>query len=569
MRVDRARIPGAAWLLFLVAVVVGRFMLPSIVTAGRSPDAATTPDLDAARALARRDGFQLVVDTVPLPLAIPDAEYAARHARDLAEAPVWDAFVLPEVLNRTDGGASTGRFFSATLLPLARLGRTPIPVFLAAREPEPGRHQADGPGARGVVAVLAARSGPHGRPLFLRQLDEPDSVGPIPSDLPLENDATWFASGATGHAVTMGKAAPIGIPVRGWWSRLAVVWALQFPGVLSTGRVPPGSVLVTERDVGGRLARYAPFARFGPAWPAVLDGRLVWIAWGYVASAAFPAATTVVWRGERVRYLRAGFIGVVEAASGRTHVYLARHADPVSRAWQRQLPELVLRGEDMPAGLGAQLRYPEELFKAQVQVLRARPGRARVADPYWWIGTAPGDSAVRLRLRAVDEVQLEPRVAAVIEGVLDVRGPHMRVLRYPEPYIFVGPSELDSTFAGTAPPGARVPGQLRMIPFEDGAVVTQSFYADSGTFEATVAGWHDAVGTGATVLDALRHLTTRNDSLSVTGATPYEAAQAWFRKLDQARAAGDWKAFGDAWAGLREALGLPPGTDRALPPRRN
>jgi len=389
----------------------------------------------------------------------------------------------------------------------------------------------------------------------------------LPSDLPLTDDATWFASGATGQAVTMGRAAPIGIPVRGWWSRLALAWALQFPGALSTSRVPSGSVLVTERAVGGRLARYAPFARFGPAWPAVLDGRLVWIAWGYVASEAFPAATSVVWRGERVRYLRAGFIGVVEAASGRTHVYLARQADPLSRAWQHQLPELVLGTEDMPAGLGNQLRYPEELFKTQVQVLRARPGRARVPDPYWWVGPAPGDSTVRLRLRAVDEVQLEPRVAAVIEGLLDARGPHVRVLRYPEPYRFVGPSELESTFAGAAPPGAR-PGQLRMIPFEDGAVAVQSFYADSGIFEATVAGWHDAVGTGTTVLDAMRHLTARNDS-SVTGVTPYEAARAWFRKLDQAREAGDWKAFGDAWDGLRDALDLPAGTGRALPPRRN
>jgi hypothetical protein len=269
-----------------------------------------------------------------------------------------------------------------------------------------------------------------------------------------------------------------------------------------------------------------------------------------------------------VRYLHAGFLGTVDAATGATRVYLARGADPVSRAWDSVLPGLVDGWDSKPAALDDQLRYPDELFKAQVHLLRTSAGRARVAEPYWWVGSAPGDTAVRLRLRAVDEVQLiEPRVAAVIEGVLDRGRPRVRVLRYHEPYALAGPSEIEREFAAAAPAGGPRPGALRLVPFEDGAVALQSFYADSLTFVAVLAGWQRAFGTGATPLEALRHVTERAEAAGLARATPFEAAQEWFRRLDRARAAGDWTAFGEAWTGLRQALGLPPSGARVAPPQ--
>jgi hypothetical protein len=38
------------------------------------------------------------------------------------------------------------------------------------------------------------------------------------------------------------------------------------------------------------------------------------------------------------------------------------------------------------------------------------------------------------------------------------------------------------------------------------------------------------------------------------GVDALAAARAAFLRLDSARAAGDWKAFGDAWDALRRAL---------------
>jgi uncharacterized protein len=565
LKVDRARVPGVAWLTLLGAMVVGRWVVPPMAAAAWGTEGRRVAELTSAFARARREGFLLVSDTVPLALALPDPGYVNRHAADLAEAPLWDDYVLPGVLNRAAGTSTTGRIYSASLAALPRRGGTPVPVFLAAREPDE-TDRAAAPGAAGVMTVLAARAGPDGAPLFLPALEHPDATVPTPTDLELAVREIWFAPAAAGHVVTPGAALPAGIMVRGLWSRLSLAWALQFPGVLSTRRVPSGSVVVTERSVAARLARYAPFAAFGTAWPTIVDGRLLWVAWGYVAREIYPLGAAIGWRDERVRYLRAGFLGTVDAATGRTRAYLARRADPLSRAWQRLLPELVTGWDSVPAALSGQLRYPEELFNAQVQLLRGQARRARVAEPYWWVGTAPRDTAVRLRVRAVDEVALEPRVAAVIEGVLERGQPRLRVLSYPEPYTLAGPSELEAEFAAAAPGGATIPGRLRVIPFDDGAVALQAFYADSGTFMGMVAGWQGTVGAGATPLDALRHVTPRGDATSIPGATPFEAAQEWFRRLDRARSAGDWTAFGEAWNGLRRALGLPAGPSRVAPP---
>jgi hypothetical protein len=157
----------------------------------------------------------------------------------------------------------------------------------------------------------------------------------------------------------------------------------------------------------------------------------------------------------------------------------------------------------------------------------------------------------------VDEVQLEPRVAAVLEGVVVDGATRLRILRYAQPFALAGPSELERSFAAAAPGGAVVGGRLRLLPFEDGAVAVQTFYADSGTMRGVVAGWRGAIGVGGTMREALRGIgPTPKPSGATVPAVSLEAAREWFAQLDRARASGDWEAFGDAWAGLRAALGL-------------
>ena len=577
MRVDRARIPAIAWLALLTVTFLAHFVVPAVIAGGRGAAGREDPELTAAATKAWREAFGAAADTVPVSLAIPDPQFGERHARDLTEAPIWDAFVLTPLLNRLappmrQDPRDAGSFFGAELTLLRRPGRPGATAFLAVREPDslgmagtPGRPP---DAAVGMVAVRASRTASGGVPVFLPDLATPDSTLARPVDVTLTGVRTWFSPAMSGNALVPGALGLRGVQVGSLARRVALAWTLQMPSLLSRDRAPAGTLVVTERAVSARLARYAPFARFGAAWPAVLDGQLIWMAWGYVTAEGYPLGSPVVWRGQRVRALRAGFLGTVNAETGTVRVYLAETRDPVSRAWQRVLPDLVLAFDTFPPGLRSFLRYPQELFRAQLQLLRDREGRARPIDPDWWVGPSVGDSVVRLRLRAVDEVQPEPRVAAVIEGTMEGGTPRLRVLRYPEPYALPGPAEFERDFAGTVP-GGSLGGRIRLLPFEDGAVAVQAFYTDSGTLAGIVAGWPGAIGVATTLTEALRRVAPRVPGARATPpARSYEAAREWFLRLDRARAGADWEAFGEAWAGLRAALGLgeDPAPVRVAPP---
>jgi len=563
MRVDRVRVPVTAWTVLLGASFLAHFVVPPAAAGGRRAERVAYPELAAAQAEARRAALGIAADTILVPLAVPDLQFPARHEADLAGSPVWDDFVLPQVLNRfarpaPSGPGAFGQFFVADLTLLPAGPNRSVAAFLAVREPDLATAARSSTPAAGVVAVHASQLAPGGLPLFLPDVAHPDSAVGRSEDLRLATEANWFTPTTAGYALVTPDEGPVGIPLRSPGRRVALAWALQAPALLSARRASRGALVVAERAVAARLARYAPFARFGAAWPAVHGGRLVWLAWGYVAAEAYPLGTTVVWRGQRVRYLHAGLLGTVDAGTGVVRVYLAQGADPVSRAWQRALPDLVQPSSALPPGLRSVQRYPEEAFTAQLQVLRDLSQRARPAEPFWWAGPSVGDSAWRLRLRAVDEVRIEPRVAAVIEGVIQGGAPVLRVLRYPEPYTATGPSQLERTFAGAAPPGAEYGGRLRLLPFADGAVAVQTFYTDSGTVAGFVTGWYDAVGVGAGMLEALRQIGPPARSAPRAGPpiVSLEAARAWFVRLDRARASGDWTGFGEAWDGLRASLGL-------------
>jgi uncharacterized membrane protein (UPF0182 family) len=569
----RGLIPLIAWGVLGVASFVGHYVAPPFVAAARGTTRVAAPQLAEASRQFTRAAFGIDADTVVLDLAVPDPAFTERHRDQLTAVPVWDHFAVTHVLNRVARSApaarAADRFFDASLSVYD--GRDqPVPVYLAVRQPDTTaipasegagrwarRHGEAHAFAVGAVAIHASILGAGGRPRFIGRLDRPDSVSNQPVDLPLTNPEVWFGPAAAEYAVAAPERGPLGVPAGRGWRRLALTWALQAPRLLTADEVLPSSAVLWDRAVDVRLARFAPFARFGAAYPVIDGGRLLWVSPGYVASESYPLSTRVVWRGRAVRFLRAGFVGVVDARTGATAVYLRPDADPLSRAWAGLVPDLVRPSENMPAGVRHRLRYPEELFTAQLSLLgQSRPGGlARIPDPFWWAGIAPGDPVTRLRLRAIIEVQVDPRVAAVVDGTVNDGRLSLAVMEYPEPFALPGPSELARAFRRDDPPRAVVEGTLRLIPFADGAVLLQTLYTDSGTVADVALGWRGAVGRGPTLAAAMagvRPVLAGHAPLTPAGAL--EAARDWFRRLDSARAAGDWRAFGEAWNGLRGVL---------------
>ena len=579
---------GVAWAILAVGSFVGHYVAPAFAAAGRAPEERADPVLDRATGRFVRDAFALSGDTMMAQLAIPDPEFTTRHRNELLLLPVWDPSAVTMLLNRMAQPRAFDRFFDATLGLYG--GDDPTPLFLAVREVDLAtaeenergmtwkrRHGLPYARAAGAIAVHATRVSEDGLPLFVPDLSRPESTAVEPTDLALEHPDVWFGPATSHFAVAEEEDGPfVGVKAGGLFRRLALAWTLQSPALLNSGKVAADAYVLADRAVGSRLARLAPFARFGGAYPVIVDGAVLWLAAGYVWAEAYPLSTRTRWRGRDVRYLRAGMLGVVEAHSGASAVYLLPDADLLSRAWALLAPDVVRPTEEMPEGVRSVMRYPDELFRVQLGLLLRSDWRggqagavARRPEPYWWSGPGFADSLIRLRLRAVIEVQFEALVSTIIDGVVIDGRPRLDVIAYPGPLTLTGPSELVHDFAADVSQAAAIPGQLKVAAFPDGAIGIQAFYAEPGPagplrLAEVVAGWRGAIGRGRTLPAALRQIRVEEPipARPPIGGEAWEAARRWFERLDSARAAGDWAAFGEAYDALKRLLGQLPESGR-------
>jgi hypothetical protein len=523
--------------------------------------------------------------TIALPTR-PAPDLMSRRGAEIGLVPLWDPGGITEVLNRTVGGPPYQRFAGAALdLYRGREGQW-SPVYLAAREVDllaareadpslswasvhAGRYR----DASGAVAVLGSRAGAAGLPLSLPDLTRPDSVSPRLLDLSLASAEQRFSPSAEEYAVVDSGPGRQGIAPGGLFRRLALAWTLQTPRLLSARSVPGSARLLWHRAVTRRLDEYAPFARFGSPYPVVADGRLFWAAWGYVSAQAFPLSVATQWRDGEVCYLRASLLGVVEAQSGATGVYLLADPDPLSAAWARLLPDIVRPLDRLPRALRLHLRYPDELFAVQQSLVAGPPAAAAearpagrpppgVASPGWLVGTFPGDDTIRLRLRGVLE-QGDPAVlAAVLDGHVQGAAPVLRVARLAEPRVQPGPSQFAAaSLAGLEPPGGGV-GPVTTLVFPEGVVMFRSLFAAPDSqggpprLQEVVAGSGGALGRGSGPAAAARDLASAV-RLGGGGRAGWVEARQWFERMDAARRAGDWAAFGRAYERLRRLLRAP------------
>ena len=102
---------------------------------------------------------------------------------------------------------------------------------------------------------------------------------------------------------------------------------------------------------------------------------------GYLASAGFPGSSRTRDLAGEVGALEAAFIGVLDATSGSTTIFLAPDAGPLAQSWAVISQGVVRPASEMPAEWGALIPYPSRLFEAQSQALEQDP---------WGVGTLAG-----------------------------------------------------------------------------------------------------------------------------------------------------------------------------------
>ena len=179
-----------------------------------------------------------------------------------------------------------------------------------------------------------------------------------------------------------------GVPVGGLLNKL--VFAIKYgeQRILLSSLINKDSKILYERNPRDRVAKVAPWLTLdGDPYPAVVDGKITWIIDGYTTSAGYPyaqgtsladatqdaltsnSASITAQQNQRVNYIRNSVKATVDAYDGTVTLYQWDEKDPVLKSWMKAFPNTVKAKSAISADLLSHLRYPEDIFRVQRDIL--------------------------------------------------------------------------------------------------------------------------------------------------------------------------------------------------------
>ncbi|MGC4995348.1 MULTISPECIES: UPF0182 family membrane protein [unclassified Streptomyces] len=252
----------------------------------------------------------------------------------------------------------------------------------------------------GVVAAKGTESDDKGRPVFT------EKNLPSKGDLGTYQQQVYYGEKTTTYSIVGGPQKEIdysddegekttsytgrsGVNLDNPLNRAAYAVAFNEPQILYSGAIGKGSRVLYNRTPKDRVESVAPWLTIdGDAYPAVVDGRIQWIVDAYTTSNGYPYASrttlgdttadsltatnnsrAVVAQQNQVNYIRNSVKATVDAYTGDVKLYQWDAADPVLKTWMKAFPHTVKPRADISPELMAHLRYPQDLFKVQRELL--------------------------------------------------------------------------------------------------------------------------------------------------------------------------------------------------------
>ncbi|MER6103939.1 UPF0182 family protein [Streptomyces sp. NPDC001832] len=178
-----------------------------------------------------------------------------------------------------------------------------------------------------------------------------------------------------------------GVSISNPLNRAAYAVAFNEPQILYSGAIGEGSRILYNRTPKERVEAVAPWLTIdGDAYPAVVDGRIQWIVDAYTTTNSYPYASrttlgdttadslttdqrAVVAQQNQVNYIRNSVKATVDAYDGTVKLYEWDTNDPVLKTWSKAFPGTVTPRDEIPKELMDHLRYPQDLFKVQRELL--------------------------------------------------------------------------------------------------------------------------------------------------------------------------------------------------------
>lgn len=436
-------------------------------------------------------------------------------------------------------------------------------------------------------------------------------------------------SGGTGQANTTytGKG---GVPVGSFFNRLVYAAKYGEKNILLSGDINDDSKILYERNPRDRVAKVAPFLTLdGNPYPAVVDGRITWIVDGYTLSNDYPYSQSkslasmtedaTVLRGvvaqqprDQVNYIRNSVKATVDAYDGTVTLYAWDPKDPILQTWSKAFPGVIQPAGKMSQGLKEHIRYPEDLFKVQRDILSQyhiedanafysgqdfwnvpfdpSQGDRDVKQPPYYLTTTMPKQSPSFSLTTTFVPRQGPNLAAFM-AVDATDGPgygKLRILRMPSNTSIPGPGQAQNNFQnkfsgelnllGLGNATVRY-GNLLTLPFADGLVYVEPVYVQTAAaagqepfpiLKRVLVAYGSTVGSGNTLKDALDQVfsgkaaeqTTGQDqqtgqpaNVTVTAKLIADAQKA-YDDANKALASSppDWVKYGEAQKRLQDAL---------------
>lgn len=345
--------------------------------------------------------------------------------------------------------------------------------------------------------------------------------------------------------------------------------------------VGASSKILYNRNPRDRVAKVAPWLHLdGDPYPAVVDGRIQWIVDGYTTSDGYPyservsfgdvttdsttRARNVAAQGGQINYIRNSVKATVDAFDGTVRLYAFEQGtpDPMLRTWEKVFPHSVLPESSIPDGLRAHLRYPEDLFKVQRDLLvryhvtdpRAFyrggdfwdvPPDPAIKDntsvsqpPYYIQAQVPGQDRAEFNLATSLNFRQRPNLAAFVAASSDP-GDYgtIRVLDLPSQTVINGPGNVESAIQSDSKFGPVLTlldqqgsqiilGNLLTLPVGDSFLFVEPFYAQatSGqtfpTLKYVVVVYGDKVGFAPNLPDAVAQALAGGGGVTLPGQLP-------------------------------------------------
>jgi uncharacterized membrane protein (UPF0182 family) len=179
-----------------------------------------------------------------------------------------------------------------------------------------------------------------------------------------------------------------GVPMGNLLTRLLFAIKYQDQKIILSNLINSDSKILFERNPRDRVAKVAPWLTLdGNPYPAIVNGKILWIVDGYTTSAGYPyskktnlnGATTdaltnsstsvTALDNKTVNYIRNSVKATVDAYDGTVTLYQWDTSDPVLKTWSKSFPGTVQPKSAISRALLAHIRYPEDLFSVQRDIL--------------------------------------------------------------------------------------------------------------------------------------------------------------------------------------------------------